>query len=147
MFQMARSGQKSDSVMWLHFTKLLKEDGEEDFRKARCNHCEKVLSRGKADTPAGECSNGSMWSHMRNKHKTELEGARKEMETRKEVKKQEVNLKDETVRGSLPGFQANNKDQEAAFRKLVSASANYTIQPYYRTTNQPCHTIPYHTMS
>ena len=78
MFQMARSGQKRDSVMWLHFTKLLKEDGEEDFRKARCNHCEKVLSRGKADTPAGECSNGSMWSHMRNKHKTELEGARKE---------------------------------------------------------------------
>ena len=49
-----------------------------------------------------------MWSHMRNKHKTELEGARKEMETRKEAMKQEVNLKDETVRGSLPGFQANN---------------------------------------
>ena len=75
---MAHSGRKSDSVMWLHFTKLLKEDGDEDFRKARCNHCEKVLSRGKADTPAGECSNSSMWSHMRNKHKTELEGARKE---------------------------------------------------------------------
>ena len=126
MFQMARSGRKSDSVMWLHFTKLLKEDGEEDFWKARCNHCEKVLSRGKADTPAGECSNGSMWSHMRNKQKTELEGARKEMETRKEARKQEVNLKDETVRGSLPGFQANNK---AAFRKLVSASANQTNQP------------------
>ena len=108
MFQMARSGRKSDSVMWLQFTKLLKEDGEEDFWKARCNHCEKVLSRSKADTPAGECSNGSMWSHMRNKHKTELEGARKEMETRKEAMKQEVNLKDETVRGSLPGFQANN---------------------------------------
>ena len=51
MFQMARSGRKSDSVMWLHFTKLIKEDGEEDFRKARCNDCEKVLSRGKADTP------------------------------------------------------------------------------------------------
>ena len=108
IFQMACSGRKSDSVMWLHFTKLVKEDWEEDFRKARCNQGEKVLSRGKADTPAGEYSNCSMWSHMRNKHKTELEGARKEMETRKEAMKQEVNLKDETVRGSLPGFQANN---------------------------------------
>ena len=67
-----------------------------------------TVRRGKADTLAGECSNGSMWSHMRNKQKTELEGARKDMETRKEAMKQEVNLKDETVRGSLPGFQANN---------------------------------------
>ena len=124
MFQMARSGRKSDSVMWLHFTKPIKEDGEEDFRKARCNHCDKVLSRGKADTPAGDCSNGSMWSHMRNKHKAELEGARKEMETRKEAMKQEVNLKDETVRGSLPGFQANNNqptNQPTKFKSNMSA--------------------------
>ena len=97
------------------------EKGVEDFRKARCNHCQSVLSRGKPGTLKGDCSNGSMWTHMKNKHKAELEGVRKEMDTRKEAKKQEINLKDETVRGSLPGFQANNKDQEAAFRKLVSA--------------------------
>ena len=121
------SGRKRDSVMWEHFTKPVDENGVENFRKAKCNHCQAVLSRGKPDTPSNLCSNGSMWSHMRNKHKTELEEAKKEMETRKEAKKEEVNLKDETVRGSLPGFQAKNKDQEAAFRKLVSLQ----YQPHY----------------
>ena len=52
------------------------------------------------------------------------------MEMRKEAKKEEVNLKDETVRGSLPGFQANNKDQEAAFRNWSVYSINHTIAYY-----------------
>ena len=126
-FQMA--GRKRDSVMWEHFSRPVDEEGVEDFRKARCHYCPAVLSRGKPDTPSKRCSNGSMWSHIRNKHKDKLEEARKVMETRKETKKEEVNLKDETVRGSLPGFQANNKEQEAAFRKLVSLQH----KPYYTT--------------
>ena len=78
-FQM--SGRKPDSVMWEHFSKPVDENGVEDFRKAKCHHCPAVLSRGKPDTPFNLCSNGSMWSHMRNKHKAELEEAKKEMET------------------------------------------------------------------
>ena len=100
------------SPLWDHF---VIPDG--DYRKAKCLHCETVVSRGGPETPRSKCYNRSMQVHMEVKHKEELTKVLEKRAERKELKK---DSKDETVRGTLPIFSLKNKEQKAAFLKLVS---------------------------
>ena len=55
-----------------------------------------MVSRGKPGTLPGKAANGSMWAHMKAKHKVELEEVRQQELARKEVARQ-PDKKDETV--------------------------------------------------
>ena len=55
--------QKESSPLWAHFVKP-----EGDFRKAKCNHCEMVVSRGAANAMRKNCYNRNMQAHLKKYH-------------------------------------------------------------------------------
>ena len=94
------------SPLWDHF---VMPDG--DYHKAKCLHCDAVITRGGPEAPRGKCYNRGMQFHMEQKHKEELI---KVLDKRAEKK----DVKDETVWGSLPIFSLRNKEKRAEFLKF-----------------------------
>ena len=100
-------GRVKTSSIWAFYTQ---QEGAQHL--ARCKTCDKVISRGKAGckTP----NNGGMLNHLQRIHKDDYQKYKAGEEAKKTV-----DVKDETVRGTIPLFKLKNHAERREFQKLV----------------------------
>ena len=101
------------SPLWKHFTLV-----NGDFRLAQCNYCAHVVRRGSENAPKSKCVNRTMQSHFNKCQPDIMVEVAKQQQELKGVAKTDV--RDESVRGSVPLFKLTNREERAKFIKLVS---------------------------
>ena len=101
-------GRVTTCSLWAFFSQ---EEGAQHL--ARCKMCNKVISRGKAGCKA--TNNGGMLNNLQRIHKEDYE-----MYKAGEEAKKKVDVKNETVRGTIPIFKLKNHSEQREFQKLVS---------------------------
>ena len=90
-----------------------------------CNHCSKVISRGKRGGPLGRKSNNSMMAQLAARHK-EVNMARalreEDKTTAKRDRDSKKKVKDKTVMAKVPIYSLQTKKQRNDFFDMASRS-------------------------
>ena len=104
-------------AIWQDFTLV-----EGDPSSAVCNHCGRIISRGKTGNPKGKMANNGMHSHLASKH-YEAEGARvvREAAVEAEVQEKEKDrrARDETAMAVIPIYSLRTQKERREFLAMV----------------------------
>ena len=84
----------------------------------RCNHCGVVVQRGTENAPRAKCYNRNMQKHMGKYHDDLMEEVSKDQEAAKVVTRK-VDVRCESVRGTIPIFNLRSQEDHSAFIKKV----------------------------
>ena len=121
-------------VLHIKFILLNFDSESNDFRLAKCLHCDKIVRRGKEGCSPRECTNSGMGSHMRSHHSgiaaqvllffeftfCNLHCFQVQMQVQAaKATKVDTDLKDETVRGMMPLFKLRSKNDREQWRKMA----------------------------
>ena len=121
-------------VLHIKFILLNFDSESDDFRLAKCLHCDKIVRRGKEGCSPRECTNSGMGSHMRSHHSgiaaqvllffeftfCNLHCFQVQMQVQAaKATKVDTDLKDETVRGMMPLFKLRSKNDREQWRKMA----------------------------
>ena len=89
-----------------------------NFRLAQCNHCGVVVQRGRENAPRAKCYNRNMQKHMGKYHDDLMEEVSKDQEAAKVVTRK-VDVRCESVRGTIPIFNLQSQEDHFAFIEKV----------------------------
>ena len=123
----------------------------DDFRLAKCLHCDKIVRRGKEGCSPRECTNSGMGSHMRSHHSgiaaqvllffeftfCNLYCFQVQMQVQAaKATKVDTDLKDETVRGMMPLFKLRSKNDREQWRKIDQSLRKQDHQRWISTVDK-----------
>ena len=138
-------------VLHIKFILFNFDSESDDFRLAKCLHCDKIVRRGKEGCSPRECTNSGMGSHMRSHHSgiaaqvllffeftfCNLYCFQVQMQVQAaKATKVDTDLKDETVRGMMPLFKLRSKNDREQLRKIDQSLRKQDYQRWIRTVDK-----------